>query len=87
MLWITFAPIASSSAIYYNVGDFAINSLSTVFMFVFLPGAPVAAYGAVCNNTTKNNKKITTIMIHMIGHDVYYQVTIIVITMPISIIK
>jgi MFS transporter, FLVCR family, MFS-domain-containing protein 7 len=34
--WLTFAPVSSNAALYYNVSETAINWLSTAFMFSFV---------------------------------------------------
>ncbi|KAM0276366.1 hypothetical protein ACHAQH_006814 [Verticillium albo-atrum] len=39
--WLTFAPVASSAATYYNVTESSINWLSTAFLFSFVVISPV----------------------------------------------
>ncbi|TKW49294.1 Major facilitator superfamily domain-containing protein 7 [Colletotrichum tanaceti] len=39
--WLTFAPVASNAAAYYNVSESAINWLSTAFLFAFVAIFPV----------------------------------------------
>lgn len=39
--WLTFAPVASTSAEYYDVSISAVNWLSTAFLFAFVVAAPV----------------------------------------------
>ena len=36
-LWISYAPIIADAKAYFNVGDFAIGTLSMVFMIAFIP--------------------------------------------------
>ena len=43
MLWITFAPIQSKAAEYYNVSQNAINIYSLVFMICYVPGTIICA--------------------------------------------
>ena len=44
MLWISFAPITSTSAAYYGVSDVAIGALAMSFMIVFIPLSLPAAW-------------------------------------------
>jgi MFS family permease len=44
MLWISYAPITSSSASYYGVSDLAIGALAMTFMIVFIPLSLPAAW-------------------------------------------
>lgn len=40
MKWLTFAPVSTTSAQYFNVSDTAINWLSTGFFFAFIVISP-----------------------------------------------
>mmetsp|Transcript_3494 Transcript_3494/g.4814 ORF Transcript_3494/g.4814 Transcript_3494/m.4814 type:complete len:444 (+) Transcript_3494:1752-3083(+) len=44
ILWITYAPIASLVMDRYNVGAFAVNSLSLIFMILYIPFVFVASW-------------------------------------------
>jgi FLVCR family MFS transporter 7 len=42
--WLTFAPVSTSSALYFNVSETAINWLSTGFLFSFAVSSPLVIY-------------------------------------------
>lgn len=42
--WLTFAPVSTSSAVYFNVSETAINWLSTGFLFAFVVACPLVIY-------------------------------------------
>ncbi|KAF1845325.1 MFS general substrate transporter [Cucurbitaria berberidis CBS 394.84] len=42
--WLTFAPVSSTSATYFNVSETAINWLSTAFLFSFVVACPFVIY-------------------------------------------
>ena len=44
VLWISFAPVTIEAAIYYNVGEFEIIFLSTVFMITYIPVSFIATW-------------------------------------------
>ncbi|RAR16461.1 MFS general substrate transporter [Stemphylium lycopersici] len=42
--WLTFAPISTTSSLYFNVSESSINWLSTAFLFAFAVSCPVTIY-------------------------------------------
>jgi FLVCR family MFS transporter 7 len=43
-LWISFAPISDQAASYYSVSETFINTLSTIYMILYIPGTILAGW-------------------------------------------
>jgi hypothetical protein len=39
MIWIQFSPIANICEVYFRTSDLAVDSMSTVYMLVYVPGS------------------------------------------------
>ena len=68
--WLSFSPVAKSSAEYFDVSETAINWLSTSFLFAFCFGAPFTIY--VLNRTGPRGAIVTSACLLLVGNWIRY---------------